>query len=58
MAKCPITPEKAVELLKNHGTVVTIDEARKILDFMNKMAKINVEMLLNENKKKKLTDDC
>ncbi|HVS91019.1 MAG TPA: hypothetical protein VHE59_03235 [Mucilaginibacter sp.] len=53
MAKRPITSEKAVELLKKHGTIATIDESRKILDFMNKMATINIEMLLNENKRKK-----
>nr|MCS3814772.1 hypothetical protein [Mucilaginibacter sp. X4EP1] len=38
-----ITPEKAVEILKQHGTTVTIAEAKLILDFMYKIAKLSVE---------------
>jgi hypothetical protein len=32
--KGTITPEKAVEILKKHGTVVTLEEAKIILNFM------------------------
>jgi len=37
-----VTPEKAVEILKKNGTIVTIDEAKLILDFMYKIGKLSV----------------
>lgn len=41
-----ITPEKAVEILKQHGTKVTVAEAKLILDFMYKIAKLSVEQYI------------
>ena len=32
--KRSITPQKAIEILNNHGTTVTFEEAKIILDFM------------------------
>ncbi len=41
-----ITPKIAVEILKEHGTKVTLDEARLILDFMYNIAKLSVEQYI------------
>ncbi len=41
--KRSLTPEKAVEILKKHGTIVTIEEAKLILDFMYKLGKLSVK---------------
>lgn len=38
-----ITPQKAVDILKQHGTNVTLEEAKQILEFMYKIAKLSVE---------------
>jgi hypothetical protein len=35
-----VTPEKAMEILKMHGTVVTLQEAEIILKFMRKYVEI------------------
>ncbi len=40
--KRTVTPEKAVETLKKNGTIVTIDEAKLILDFMYKIGNLSV----------------
>jgi hypothetical protein len=37
-----VTAEKAVKILKEHGTIVSLEEAQLILDFMYKMAKLGV----------------
>ena len=42
-----ITPDRAVEILKQDGIEVTIEEAKIILDFMYEMAEIVVEQYLN-----------
>lgn len=39
----PITPQQAIEILKKHGTIVTLEQAKKILEFMNKLSKIAIE---------------
>ncbi len=39
----PITPEQAVKFLKEHDVIVTIDQAQKILDFMNRLAPLAIE---------------
>ncbi len=41
--KRSLTPEKAVEILKKHRTIVTIEEAKLILDFMYKLGKLSIE---------------
>jgi hypothetical protein len=40
--KRAITPEKAVEILKKHGTIVTLEEAKIILNFMYKIGRLAV----------------
>lgn len=39
----PVTPEQAVKLLKEHNVTVTIDQAQKILEFMNRLATLAVD---------------
>jgi len=41
-----ITPQKAVEILKQNGTIVTLEEAKLILDLMYKIAKLSVEQYI------------
>ncbi len=41
--KYSITPEQAVKILREHGTIVTIEEAKLILEFMYKIAKLSVK---------------
>ncbi|WP_353149083.1 hypothetical protein [Chryseobacterium sp.] len=42
-----LTPEKVIILLKQHGTIVTLEEAARILDFMRKVADIAVNQYLS-----------
>jgi hypothetical protein len=42
-----ITPAKAVEILAEHGTKITLEEAQIILDFMYKFGKLAIETELN-----------
>lgn len=45
-----VTPEKTVEILRKHGTIVTLEEAKIILDFMYKFAKLSVnQQVKSEN---------
>ena len=44
--KRKIAPEKAVEILKKNGTIVTIRDAKLILDFLYKFAKLTLETVL------------
>lgn len=49
--KRKITPEKAQQILRQNGLVVTTQEAGQILDFLYKLAKLAVKQLLkNENR--------
>ncbi len=41
-----ITPEKAVEILKEHGTNINLDEARIMLDFLYKLATLILNQVL------------
>lgn len=43
-----ITPEKIVEILGKHGTHVTIEEAKIILEFMYKLANIALTTYLGK----------
>lgn len=38
--KTILTPEKVVKILKKHGTNLSIEEAKKVLDFYKKFAKL------------------
>lgn len=44
--KKSITPEMAVKILKKHGTIVTLEEAKIILEFMYKIGKLSVEQYI------------
>ena len=49
-----LTPEKVVKILEKHGTKVTLEEAKTILIFMKKLARITVNQYLRDS----LPDDC
>lgn len=51
--KRSITPQKAVDILREHGTIVTIEEAKLILDFMYKFAILSVNQIVNGANKEK-----
>ena len=38
-----VTPEKAVEILKQHATIISLEEAEVILDFMYKLSYLSLE---------------
>ncbi len=35
-----LTPEKIVDILKKHGTIISVEQAEKVLDFYKKFAKL------------------
>lgn len=44
-----MTPKKAQTILKKHGTIVTIREAKIIVDFLNMLAVISIEIYMKAN---------
>jgi len=44
--KRSVTPEKAVKILQEHGTIVSLEEAKIILDFMYKIAKLSLDQYI------------
>lgn len=44
--KRKITPEKVLEILEKQGTKVSIEEAKFMLDFLYKFAKLTLEHVL------------
>lgn len=38
--KRTVTPEKAVKILQEYGTTITVEEAELILDFLYNLAKL------------------
>ncbi|WP_170227797.1 hypothetical protein [Mucilaginibacter frigoritolerans] len=46
--KSKITPEKAVEILKSGGMIVTIEEAKNILYLLTILAKLEVKLYLKK----------
>ncbi|GAA4090709.1 hypothetical protein GCM10022392_10460 [Mucilaginibacter panaciglaebae] len=44
--KQPVTPERAVQILQKHNVKVTIEQAKKILEFMEKFARIAIEVYM------------
>jgi hypothetical protein len=38
-----VTPQQAVKILKQHGTIVTLEEAKLILDFLYKFGKLAID---------------
>lgn len=51
--KRSVAPEKAMEILREHGTIVTIEEAKLILGFMYKFAILSVNQIVNGSNKEK-----
>jgi hypothetical protein len=45
--KRSVTPEKAIEILKKHDTIVTLEEVKLILDFMYKFGKLAIDQQVN-----------
>lgn len=41
-----MSQERVMQILKEHGTIVTLDEAKLILDFMNLLASVTIEIHL------------
>jgi len=44
-----MTPEKAAKMLAEEGLIVSPDEARKIVEFLGKLAKMAVIQYLRED---------
>lgn len=42
-----VQPEKVMEIMCQHGENVTLEEAKRILDFLRRLADIAVEQYLN-----------
>ncbi|WP_316840029.1 hypothetical protein [Pedobacter gandavensis] len=45
--KLTVNPEKAIKLLKDHGTVITIEQAKAVLDFLYKLSNLSVSQAIN-----------
>ena len=43
-----MTPQRAQKILKEHGTDLTLEEAEKVIEFMQMLAKIAVAQYLRE----------
>ena len=48
MAKQNISPIKAIEILKKEGVILKEKEAKEVLDFLYKMAKLEVKRALKK----------
>lgn len=46
-----LSPEEAVEILRKHGTEVSIQEAEKILEFLRMLAEIQVAQYIRQQAK-------
>ncbi len=44
-----VTPEKIMEIFKENGTLVTLDEAKIILSFMINLATISLEQIFEND---------
>ncbi|GAA3962474.1 hypothetical protein [Mucilaginibacter dorajii] len=45
----PYTPEETAEMLKKHGTIVTVEQAKAILSAMRHLAKLTIEQTFKED---------
>jgi len=48
-AKTPISPEKTKKILKEHGAIVTIDQAKSIVEFLNNLDEISLAVYVDGN---------
>ena len=46
--KQSITPEKAMKLLKEHGTIITVEQAKIILNFLYKFGKLTLHQAFKQ----------
>lgn len=42
--KHPITPQRVIEILNKNNIIVTLEQAEKMIEFMEKLAKIAIEV--------------
>jgi superfamily II helicase len=42
--KHSITPQRVIEILKKNNIIVTVEQAEKMIEFMEKLAKIAIEV--------------
>jgi len=42
-----LTPERTVEILAKHGTIITLEEAVILLEFFEKMGKLAIQHALD-----------
>ncbi len=45
--KKKLTPERTVKILEKHGTIISLEEARVLLEFIEKMGKLAIEHALD-----------
>ena len=48
MENTKMTPQRAQKILKEHGTNLTLEEAEKVIEFMQMLAKIAVAQYLRK----------
>lgn len=55
--KRSVTPEKLVSIIQKHGTVVSIEKARKVLELIYKMSNLSMRETLSHlpNRRLKMT---
>jgi hypothetical protein len=46
--KRKMTPEKAMEMMKKKGTMITLEEAELMLDFLYRFAKLTLKIVLKQ----------
>jgi len=46
--KRKMTPEKAMEIMKKKGTMITLEEAELMLDFLYRFAKLTLKIVLKQ----------
>ena len=46
--KRKMTPEKAMEIMKKKGTMITLEEAERMLDFLYRFAKLTLKIVLKQ----------
>jgi hypothetical protein len=45
-----LTPNDVVKILKEHGSEITMEQAKLILEFMIEMANISLEIIFHQEK--------
>jgi hypothetical protein len=47
--KRKITPKEALNILEKQGTIITIDEAEKVVDFLYKFGQLALKIVLKKS---------